>query len=92
MLVPAEKRGNRTGADGTTGQETGHKSLYPWEWLATNIQKKEAPPKYSFWGAEIAKSPPAVHYDEIMASDAGVGKWTAKIVWYSCLGFLDDIY
>ncbi|KFX99128.1 hypothetical protein O988_04030 [Pseudogymnoascus sp. VKM F-3808] len=62
-----------------TWQETGHKSLYPWEWLATNIQKKEAPPKYSLWGAEIAKSPPAVHYDEIMASDAGVGKWTAKI-------------
>ncbi|OBT83026.1 hypothetical protein VE02_07780, partial [Pseudogymnoascus sp. 03VT05] len=60
-------------------QESGHKSFFPWEWLATNMQKKPSAPKYAFWGAEIADSPPAVHYDEIMASDAGVGKWTAKI-------------
>ncbi|KFY35310.1 hypothetical protein V494_06029 [Pseudogymnoascus sp. VKM F-4513 (FW-928)] len=62
-----------------TWQETGHTSFFPWEWLAANLTKKPSAPKYSFWGAEVAKSPPTVHYDEIMASDAGVGKWTAKI-------------
>lgn len=44
------------------------------------MEKKPVAPKYAFWGAEIAKNPPSVHYDEVMASDAGVGKWTAKIV------------
>lgn len=33
-----------------------------------------------YWGSEIKKEPPSVPYDEIMASDAGVGKWTSKIV------------
>ncbi|ELR02262.1 hypothetical protein GMDG_05332 [Pseudogymnoascus destructans 20631-21] len=61
-------------------QETGHKSFFSWEWLATNMHKKPSAPKYTFWGAEIAKSPPDVHYDEVMASDTGVGKWTAKIL------------
>ena len=34
----------------------------------------------TYWGSEIEASPPSVHYDEIMADDKGVGKWTAKIV------------
>lgn len=32
------------------------------------------------WGSEIKDAPPSIHYDEIMASDAGVGIWTSKIV------------
>ena len=36
--------------------------------------------RYTYWGAEIAENPPSVHYDEIMADDKGVGKWTDKIV------------
>ena len=34
----------------------------------------------TYWGPEIAFNPPSVHYNEIMADDKGVGKWTAKIV------------
>jgi trimethyllysine dioxygenase len=34
----------------------------------------------TFWGRDISSSPPSVHYEEIMADDEGVGKWTAKIV------------
>jgi hypothetical protein len=36
----------------------------------------------TYWGSEIKDHPPSVHYDEIMASGDGVGKWTAKIVSY----------
>lgn len=36
--------------------------------------------RHVFWGAEIAADPPSVHYDEIMADDKGVGKWTETIV------------
>jgi trimethyllysine dioxygenase len=36
--------------------------------------------RYTYWGAGIAGNPPSVHYDEIMADDKGVGKWTDKIV------------
>jgi hypothetical protein len=36
--------------------------------------------RFKYWGAEIKSNPPSVHYDEIMADDKGVGKWTAKIV------------
>ena len=36
----------------------------------------------TYWGSEIKDHPPSVHYDEIMANDGGVGKWTAKIVSY----------
>jgi hypothetical protein len=36
--------------------------------------------RYTYWGTEIAENPPSVHYDEIMADDKGVGKWTDKIV------------
>ena len=36
--------------------------------------------RYKYWGSEIASEPPSVHYDEIMADNTGVGKWTAKIV------------
>lgn len=38
---------------------------------------------FKFWGSEIAANPPAVHYEEIMADDKGVGKWTQKIVSFS---------
>jgi hypothetical protein len=36
--------------------------------------------RYVYWGSDIAENPPSVHYDEIMADDKGVGKWTDKIV------------
>ena len=36
--------------------------------------------RYTYWGTEIMENPPSVHYDEIMADDKGVGKWTDKIV------------
>jgi len=36
--------------------------------------------RYTYWGSQIQAKPPSVHYDEIMADDKGVGKWTAKIV------------
>ncbi|KAI9646285.1 hypothetical protein NHQ30_005726 [Ciborinia camelliae] len=31
------------------------------------------------WGSHIAENPPVVNYDEVMASDTGVGKWTRMI-------------
>src|SRR5215469_3269343 len=36
--------------------------------------------RHVFWGSSIASNPPSVHYDEIMADDKGVGKWTETIV------------
>lgn len=42
--------------------------------------KPELPPiKRTFFDSSIASNPPSVHYDEVMSSDAGVGKWTALI-------------
>jgi hypothetical protein len=32
------------------------------------------------WGAGISKDPPAVRYEDVMASDKGVAEWTSKIV------------
>ncbi|RDL39362.1 Trimethyllysine dioxygenase [Venustampulla echinocandica] len=68
-----------------------HSSLYPWDWIlkyipksATVCDENEKPISMSedpriYWGAEIKSNPPSVHYDEIMAGDAGVGTWTDKI-------------
>ena len=42
--------------------------------------KQELPPiKRTFFDSSISSNPPSVHYDEVMSSDAGVGKWTALI-------------
>lgn len=32
------------------------------------------------WGSTVGQEPPSVRYEEVMADDQGVGKWTAKIV------------
>lgn len=32
------------------------------------------------WDSLIGKSPPTVNYEEVMASETGVGKWTRMIV------------
>ena len=39
-----------------------------------------------YWGSEIKDDPPSIQYDEIMASDKGVGEWTGKLRKYGfCL-------
>ncbi|CAG8983568.1 hypothetical protein HYALB_00009888 [Hymenoscyphus albidus] len=69
--------------------QDGHQSLHPWAWIENHkglennlnyriIHRKEEDTRV-YWGAEIADNPPSVHYDEIMASDVGVGVWTEKI-------------
>lgn len=36
--------------------------------------------RYKFWDTSIAADPPSVPYDEVMATDAGVGKMLSKTV------------
>lgn len=36
--------------------------------------------RFKLWGSEIHEAPPEVTYEEVMASDKGVAKWTSKIV------------
>ncbi|KAF4626522.1 hypothetical protein G7Y89_g11634 [Cudoniella acicularis] len=78
-----------TGKDGlrVTWSNDGHVSLFPWEWIMKYSDRlanhADAPKNTKItWGAEIAENPPSVHYDEIMADDAGVGRWTSKIHQY----------
>jgi hypothetical protein len=73
-----------------------HVSTYTWGWIYDHQNDRrhstrcvlchlDCKPsltslRYKFWGSEIKENPPSVHYDEIMANDVGVGKWTSKIV------------
>lgn len=39
---------NKTEYSQTTGQESGHASFFPWEWLSANMQQKPSPVKYYY--------------------------------------------
>ncbi|KAI9190164.1 hypothetical protein H9P43_001597 [Blastocladiella emersonii ATCC 22665] len=68
----------------------GHVSTFEDSWLANHAYSDKSefrhlertfPPK--LWGAEIAKAPPAVQYDEVMdKSNKGLGKWLENIAVY----------
>jgi len=63
----------------------GHRSQYTADWLREHTKSKNAWTKdkgHILWGADIAFDPPAMKYEEIMASDEGVAKWTQKITEY----------
>ncbi|PQE04145.1 trimethyllysine dioxygenase protein [Rutstroemia sp. NJR-2017a BVV2] len=69
--------------------DTHHIGLYPWEWLLKYSSRSfykaqglglETIVGPVLWTADqIKENPPSVQYDEVMASDAGVGRWTQKI-------------
>ncbi|CAO1634053.1 unnamed protein product [Jaminaea pallidilutea] len=84
-----------------------HTSLFPWDWLRTNsyapsldqslihnpFAEREdlAGSGKTLWGAGIAEHPPAVTYEEVMASDdRGVHKWLEKI-WQYGFSFVDGV-
>ncbi|CZS99753.1 uncharacterized protein RAG0_08067 [Rhynchosporium agropyri] len=87
-IQPKEVRILKEGLQITWAND-GHVSTYEWDWLVkhrknTNIpmtaqEKKRAEEQHIYWDSSIASMPPSVHYDEIMADDTGVGKWTEQI-------------
>ncbi|TAQ88013.1 hypothetical protein B7494_g3668 [Chlorociboria aeruginascens] len=79
--VSTEQEGVRV-----TWSNDDHVSLYTWRWLRKRGKTPDIFQEFSteqspitMWGSEIKENPPSVHFDEIMADDKGVGKWTAKI-------------
>ncbi|KAI0261536.1 mitochondrial protein [Gloeopeniophorella convolvens] len=60
-----------------------HTSIYPWSWLRENSYcppMNREPTEKVLWGSKIAKDPPSVAYDEVMAGDGyGLFKWLSKI-------------
>ncbi|CZS93991.1 related to Trimethyllysine dioxygenase [Rhynchosporium graminicola] len=87
-IQPKEVRILKEGLQITWAND-GHVSTYEWDWLVkhrknTNIpmtaqEKKKAEEQHIYWDSSIASMPPSVHYDEIMADNTGVGKWTEQI-------------
>ncbi|KAI5805553.1 hypothetical protein DFH27DRAFT_551694 [Peziza echinospora] len=63
-----------------------HESYFSFEWLHLHSYsprlQRYLSPRFKLWGSEIEKAPPEVEYEEVMASDAGVAKWTSKIYTY----------
>ncbi|KAG9247230.1 trimethyllysine dioxygenase [Calycina marina] len=68
----------------------GHMSVYPWKWLYRHRDSRklkstilsETADDTVYWSSEIENNAPSIHYDEVMASDKGVGKWTSMIKKY----------
>ncbi|EHL02601.1 putative Trimethyllysine dioxygenase [Glarea lozoyensis 74030] len=87
-ITPAKVTTEKEGLHIKWASEDGHESFYPWEWIFKNkyeLVQNTISENQKVWGSEIASDPPSVHYDEIMANDSGVGKWTDKIsytLWY----------
>jgi len=87
-IAPSEVVHERNGLRVTWAND-GHLSFYSLDFLHRNAVKRLAAPKYPMeeedivhWGSEIKSKAPSIHYDEVMASDNGVGKWTSKIKKY----------
>lgn len=68
-----------------------HVSFYPWSWLWKHARRstggnfdtwERVNQNLRLWNSGISTSPPSVSYDEIMADDRGVGRWTAKLRQY----------
>ncbi|CAM0135485.1 hypothetical protein VKS41_005130 [Umbelopsis sp. WA50703] len=74
-----------------------HKSVYDWDWLWNHSYNPPlkgkidlTPPKPVLWGAEIAKNPPVVQYEEAMSTQAGLAKWLNNIEVYG-FSFVDGV-
>ncbi|KAJ5042761.1 uncharacterized protein L3040_004157 [Drepanopeziza brunnea f. sp. 'multigermtubi'] len=86
-IQPKEVRAGKDGLKITWAND-GHVSSYSWDWIVKHKkgpgmvtlknQEKEVDPT-QFWDSSIGHAPPSVKYEEVMADDRGVGKWTAKI-------------
>ncbi|ORY87573.1 hypothetical protein BCR37DRAFT_1216 [Protomyces lactucae-debilis] len=65
-----------------------HQSYFSYDWLHRHSYSPKFPrpdaleaPQH-FWGSEIKESLPTIAYDDIMASDEGVGRWLTQIHTY----------
>ncbi|KAG2177139.1 hypothetical protein INT43_007796 [Umbelopsis isabellina] len=74
-----------------------HESVYDWDWLKNHSYNPPlkgkvdlTPPKPILWGAEIAKNPPIVQYEEAMNTQAGLAKWLNNIEVYG-FSFVDGV-
>lgn len=83
-IKPTAVEGTETGIQLRWGN--GHESFFTWDWLHLHSYnprlEKYLSPQLKLWGAEIKDKLPEIDYAEVMESDKGVARWTAKIVKY----------
>ncbi|PBP28767.1 Trimethyllysine dioxygenase [Diplocarpon rosae] len=84
-ILPKEVQTNKEGLRVTWAHD-GHVSDYAWDWLLKHrfkaspaVSKQENLDPLKYWDSSIGREAPSVSYEEIMAGDKGVGRWTNKI-------------
>ncbi|KIM63545.1 hypothetical protein SCLCIDRAFT_15533 [Scleroderma citrinum Foug A] len=84
-IKPIHVHGSTEGLEVVSPSTEHHSSFYPWSWLREHTydppqQKDHHGNEKVLWGAKIAKSPPAITYEEVMDdSDSGLYKWLSDI-------------